>query len=181
MTSKQKLALGLVGAAIAAMLFCALTNKWFSISMRGGSINIGLRSIESCDTFAGKEECTSRTLKAFFEDMRDDDDAIDTWLTASSLTFYLAFASILALGVVGFFGFKQHDKVGLVAKITLLVLILTILCAVVVLAKRPPRINASMGVFLFMVGGMTGVIGAHLLGNPETYVEVERDPSIPKL
>ena len=181
MTSKQKLALGLVGAATAALLFCALTKKWFKIKHWGGTTHVGLLSIENC-VGEGSDSCKTESLDDYFEEVRkSDDNPVGTWLTASKLTFYLALASVLMLIGVGVLGFKHHEKVTVVGKLALLVLTLTILASVVVLAKRPPFFNASLGVFLFMVGGMAGVIGAQMLTSEKTYIEEYRDPSIPKL
>lgn len=181
MTSKQKLALGLVGGAAIAMLFCALTKQWFKIEMRSAVSKVGLLSVESCNSFTGTETCKTESLSKTFESIRKTDDNIDTWLMASKFTFYLALLSVLALIGVGVLGFLHHEKVSVVGKVTLLILILTILGSVVVLAKKPILLNASLGTFLFMVGGMAGVIGAQMLTNDSTYVEEERDPSIPKL
>lgn len=181
MTSKQKLALGLVGAAAVAMLFCALTKQWFKIEGRGFITKVGLLEVESCMTVMGSETCKSESLAESLKEAREHDDNVDTWLMASKFTFYLALASVLILIGVGVLGFMHHEKVAVVGKIALLVLILTILGSVVLLAKRPILLNASLGVFLFMFGGMAGVIGAQMLTNENTYIEIERDPSIPKL
>lgn len=179
MTKNQKIALGLVGGAFIALLFCAFTKEWFVIARGSDKGKVGLRSVTEC--YDGN--CKTQSLDEVFGSYRKTDDATDTWMTASKITFLGALASAAGLLLVGVFGFMRHPKVGLAGKIVLLILIGTILAAVFVLAKKPPisGLNASWGVFLFMGGGMAGVIGAYMLGNPSTYEEIERDPSIPKL
>ena len=182
MTNNQKIALGLVGGAIAALLFCAFTKDWFANrNIYGGKTKVGLRSVTTCGSYTGSETCDTQSLDEYFGRWRKSNDAIDTWLTASSITFVGALISVAALLLVGVFGVMRHAKVGLAGKLTLLILIVTILGAILILAKKPPGLNASWGVFLFMAGGMAGVIGAYMLTNPSTYVAVERDPDIPKL
>lgn len=186
MTSKQQLALGLVGLAAAAMLFCALTKQWYKIEYRTHVVKVGLLDVETCFNFGDKECKTESLHDRVKEDLKYQynqklKDNIETWLTASKLTFIMALLSVFALIGVGILGFLRHDKVALVGKLALLVLILTILCSIVLLAKKSIFLNASLGVFLFMFGGMAGVIGAQMLTMDSTYVEVERDPSIPRL
>lgn len=172
MTNKQKAALALVGAAVLTLVGCTLTKQWFNTNFGVTEFNVGLLSMEGC----WMESCERTPLSEAFE---DSDSGL--YVTASKATFGFGLASAGLLAVLAVFGYKRHDKVGVLGKVTLLVLIVTVIASIVVVAKKPPVANASLGVFLFMVGGMAGSIGAHMLSEPSTYEEVERDPSIPRL
>lgn len=171
MTSKQKTALALVAAAIATLAFCTLTNRWFHVEYRGTKYDIGLLEMESCTG----DTCERKSLDDSF------DDRHSTYILASKATFGLGLASMALLLVLIPLGITHHRKVGTLGKLTLAVLIFTVLAALVVMLKKPPVANASLGVFLFMVGGMAGVIGAQMLSSPTTYEDIARDPSIPRL
>jgi hypothetical protein len=175
MTSKQVTALALIAAAIGMLSFCTLTKRWFHVEYRGTTFNIGLLEMESC--VAG--ECKSESL--------DEAEAVKTYkerslyVLASRATYGLGLTGAALLFVLFLLGIKPYDKVGSIGKLTLGVLILTVLAAMVVMLKKPPVANASLGVFLFMIGGMAGVIGAQMLSSPGTYEAIARDPSIPRL
>lgn len=172
MTTKQKTAMALVGAAMIMLLFSMLTKKWFRIDYGQYKISIGLLSVEQC----GDQQCSSDSLKEVF---REDDMA--TYVLASKATFVLGLVSAVALAVLALLGLKRRDATTVMGKITLLILILTVLGSIIVMAKKPHITNASLGVFLFMLGGMAGVIGAQMLSTSSTYEQATRDPSIPRL
>jgi hypothetical protein len=180
-TSKQKFAIALAAAAAAALLFCALSKQWFKVEGRGGEVRFGLLSVERCVGTGDAQQCTVMSLQDELADARESDDSVDTWLTASVATFYLALVCVLALLATAALGFRRHDKVATVGKLTLLIIIATIGACIFVMSKRPIFLSASLGVFLFMTGGMAGAIAAHLLSSDSTYVEEHRDPSIPRL
>jgi hypothetical protein len=175
MTSKQATALVLVVAAIGMLSFCTLTKRWFHVEYRGTTFDIGLIEMQSC--VAG--ECKSERL--------DDADPVKVYkekslyVLASRVTFGLGLTSAALLLLLIPLGIKPHARVGSMAKLALGVVILTVLAAMVVMLKKPPVANASLGVFLFMIGGMAGVIGAQMLSSPGTYEEITRDPSVPRL
>jgi hypothetical protein len=172
MTSKQMTALALVAAAIAMLSFCTLTKRWFQVDYWGSKFSIGLLSMEGC----AADTCKSESLADTFN---DDDDK--TYVRASQATFGLGLLSVALLLTLIPLGIKHHEKVATMGKIALGVLILTIFAALVVMLKKPTVANPSLGVFLFMIGGMSGVIGAQMLSVPGTYEHITRDPSIPRL
>ncbi len=173
MTNKQKAALGLCAAAAIMLLFSAVTKTWFHNKLGyAGEFNMGLLSVESCF----QKECETQSLNTAASKKE-----YGTFVLAGQATFGLGLVSVAMLLATAFLGFRRHDRVSQIGKITLLVLILTIAGALIVMIKRPPLANASLGVFLFMIGGMAGVLGAQMLSSPATYEEVERDPSIPRL
>jgi hypothetical protein len=175
MTSKQITALALIAAAIGMLSFCTLTKRWFHVEYRATTFNIGLLEIERC----GGGECQSESLGD--AEVLENYKELSLYVSASRVTFGLGLASAALLLVLMPFGIKPNGKVGPLGKLTLGVLILTVFAAMVVMLKKPPLANAGLGVFLFMIGGMAGVIGAHMLSSPSTYEEIVRDPSVPRL
>lgn len=169
--SKQTIAA--IAACISALVLvgCVLTKRWFHTEFRAGHVDIGLLSAESC--FDGA--CQSQQLSDSI------DEELSTFVTAAKLTFVLGLLSAGLLVISSLFGLLRHARAPQLAKLTLLLLCVAICVALVLLIKRPQLANASLGVFLFMAGGMAGVISAQMLASSGAEDETTRDPTVPRL
>ena len=176
---KRMIFVSVLGVATLLLLFCTFTRSWYSQKLMGVDLKAGMWSLEMCQD----DRCETMSLSKIADMSRGREKGKHgAFNIFGKITFFASLATILVLAGLAFLAIKKHDQAVKVAKIGLLVTTANVLAGLVFVINKPTILNASAGVWAFMIASLAAIVATAILAKPETYlVGGGRDPDVPRL